>query len=148
MARAPFQVLVFPYRRLQNGSIDYALFRRSDAGWWQGIAGGGEDEESPEQAAQRESFEEAGIAGEYLLFRLATVNSIPTACFRDSYLWGDDVYVIPEYCFGIEMHDASIELSDEHSEYRWLTYEVAQSMLHFDGNRIALWELHARLANL
>lgn len=56
MPRAPFQVLVYPYRRLEGGLVNYALFRRSDAGWWQGIAGGGEGRESPEEAARREAF--------------------------------------------------------------------------------------------
>lgn len=46
------------------------------------------------------------------------------------------------------MHDTDIPLSPEHSEYRWLRYEEAQAMIHFDGNRTALWELHARLSGL
>ena len=46
MARAPFQVLVLPYRCNPAGDIDYAIFSRSDDSCWQGIAGGGEDIES------------------------------------------------------------------------------------------------------
>lgn len=148
MPRAPFQVLVYPCRRLPDGLLLYALFHRSDTGWWQGIAGGGEDEELPEQAARREAFEEAGISGNYPFHRLTTVEPIPAAFFRDSRLWGDDVFVIPQYCFGVLVQNAGIELSPEHDEYRWLTYEEAQSMIHFDGNRTALWELHARLSGL
>ena len=40
MARAPFQILVFPYRR-RGDKFEFALFRRADDGYWQGIAGGG-----------------------------------------------------------------------------------------------------------
>ena len=61
MARAPFEVLVYPYRGLPDGRFVYALFRRADAGFWQGIAGGGEDGETPLEAVRREAYEEAGI---------------------------------------------------------------------------------------
>src|SRR5262249_22275578 len=59
--RAPFQVLVFPYRRRPDAELEVALFRRVDGGYWQGIAGGGHEGETPEDAARRETREEAGI---------------------------------------------------------------------------------------
>ncbi len=42
MARAPFNVSVFPYRKTSWGELEYALLRRSDsdAAFWQGVAGG------------------------------------------------------------------------------------------------------------
>ncbi len=60
MARAPCQVLVLPYYRTDKAT-EYAIFRRTDAGYWQGIAGGGEDEETPLPAAKREAQEETSI---------------------------------------------------------------------------------------
>ena len=60
LLRAPFQVLIFPYI-IENNSIRYALFKRSDTEYWQGLAGGGEGNEIPIESAQREVFEEAGI---------------------------------------------------------------------------------------
>jgi dATP pyrophosphohydrolase len=63
MARAPFQVLVYPYLKAGAGRFEYALLKRSDAGYWQAIAGGGEDDETPLEAARREAYEEAGIPG-------------------------------------------------------------------------------------
>src|SRR5215207_3715911 len=133
MARAPFQVLVFPYRLLADGGIEYALFRRADAGWWQGIAGGGEDDESTLAAAMRETWEEAGLRPERPFLRLDTTNPVPATAFRDSHLWGDDVYVIPEHCFGVDAAGLLLILSDEHSEYRWLSYEAADHLLRYDG---------------
>jgi dihydroneopterin triphosphate diphosphatase len=62
MTRAPFQVLIYPYRRIQEDRFEYAIFKRADEGFWQGISGGGEDGESPLEAARREAFEEAGLA--------------------------------------------------------------------------------------
>jgi dATP pyrophosphohydrolase len=58
MARAPFQVLVLPYRRRPDGALEYALFQRADSGVWQAIAGGGENLETPEAAAARERLRE------------------------------------------------------------------------------------------
>ena len=37
MPRAPFQVLVFPFRRLEEGEFEYAVFKRADEGYWQAI---------------------------------------------------------------------------------------------------------------
>ncbi|MGN2638957.1 NUDIX domain-containing protein [Nocardia takedensis] len=58
--RAGFKVLVLPYRIGQDG-IWYALFRRADADYWRGVAGGGEAGETPLEAAKREAAEEAGV---------------------------------------------------------------------------------------
>ncbi len=145
MARAPFQVLVYPYCRTQEGGYEYAIFRRADEGFWQGIAGGGEDEETPLQAARREAFEEAGIGPDAEWLRLDTVEPIPVTEFRNSAIWGEGVYVIPQYCFGVKVADRRMALSHEHTEYAWLPYEEAVGRLKYDGNKTALWELEARL---
>ena len=50
--RAPFQVLAIPYR-VSNNSILYCIFHRADCNQWQFIAGGGEDEETPLDAAKK-----------------------------------------------------------------------------------------------
>jgi len=65
--------------------------------------------------------------------------------FKDSYLWGEDVYVIPQYCFGVAAQDIPIRISHEHSEYQWLAYEKADQLMKYDGNKTALWELDRRL---
>src|SRR5690349_7556190 len=101
MARAPFQVLVFPYRHMDGGDIHYALFRRSDLDYWQGIAGGGEDDETPLETARREAGEEAGIPAEHHYLSLETTNSISVDNFTGHEVWGDSLYVIPEYSFGV-----------------------------------------------
>lgn len=44
MARARYQVLVIPYC-IQDDQVQFCLFRRSDMGIWQFIAGGGEEED-------------------------------------------------------------------------------------------------------
>lgn len=145
MPRAPFQVLIYPYRRVSASDFAYAIFKRSQAGYWQAIAGGGEDDETPLEAAKRETFEEARISCESEFIQLDTIESIPVTEFNDSYLWGDDTYVIPQYSFGVLVNEEPIVLSHEHSEYRWLSYQEAIAIVRFDGNRTALWELEKRL---
>ena len=147
MARQPEQVLVLPFRRGPDG-IAFAVFRRSDrdAPCWQGIAGGVEDDETPEQAARREMGEEAGIVPGARLIALDAVASIPADEFAASREWGPDVYVVTEHCFGVEMPvGAGIVLSREHTDVRWAGYEEAAALLEWDNNRTALWELNQRL---
>lgn len=145
MARAPFQVAVFPYRILESGEIVYAVFQRRDGEMaWQVIAGGGEDNETPLEAARREAWEEAGItpANVYLeLDSRATIPVVHFAAFRDR----EDLLVIPEYCFAVEVGSAAISLSLEHTEFAWLPFVEAQALLRWDNNKNALWELNRRL---
>jgi dATP pyrophosphohydrolase len=131
MTRAPFQVLVYPYRQVGDKAFRYALLKRSDLGFWQAITGGGEGSETPLETAGREAFEETGIP--------------PVTAFKDSHVWGEDVYVIPQYCFGVRVEDERLCLSHEHTAYRWLGYEEAQGLLKYDGDKTALWELDRRL---
>ena len=145
MSRAPFQVLVLPYRRRQDGVIEYAVFRRADRGAWQGIAGGGEDLESPEAAAAREAFEEAGIPPSRLCTRLASVGAIPVEHFVEREAWSPALRTIPEYCFGVDVADHTIRLSPEHSAFRWLEFGQACALLEWESNRVALRELDATI---
>jgi dihydroneopterin triphosphate diphosphatase len=144
MARAPFQILAVPYRKNADSKLEFAIFARADYPCWQGIAGGGEDTETPIQAAQRECNEEAGLSPDSHFITLDTISSIPVAYLKDNVSWGD-VYVIPEYCFGVDAVDQELHLSHEHIEFRWLAYAEASALLTYDSNRTALWELNQKL---
>ena len=148
MPRAPFQVLVYPYRKKNTGQLEYALLKRADLGFWQGIAGGGEGNETPLDAARREAFEEAGIPPNSEFMRLDTMVSVPATAFKDGRIWGNNVYVIPQYCFGVDTQDIQLTISHEHTEYKWLGYPEAHKLVKYDGNKTALWELDQRLYEL
>ena len=60
--RSPLQILVLPFRKNSNGEFEFAVFRRTDAGFWQGIAGGGEDNEIPEATAVIAACNSADVA--------------------------------------------------------------------------------------
>ena len=140
--RAPFQILVIPFRRTAEG-LNFAMLKRSDATYWQFVAGGGEDQETPEEAAQRETKEEVGIDGE--LLQLDSFSTVPKDCFSAADSWGSDVFVIPQHCFGMDAGNSEITLSHEHTESRWVPFEQASRLLKWDSNRNALWELNERL---
>jgi dATP pyrophosphohydrolase len=76
---------------------------------------------------------------------LDTIVPVPVTEFRDSYLWGEQVYVIPQYCFGVSAQNVEIVISKEHTQYQWVSYEEAREIIKFDGNKTALWELNQRL---
>lgn len=78
-------------------SIQYAIFNRSDYGYWQGIAGGGEDGEIPIESAKREAFEEARITRECPYIQLDSVSSLSVEDVVGGFLWGEEVYVIKEF---------------------------------------------------
>ncbi len=145
--RAPFQVLVLPYRQVSEGEFAYCIFLREDAGYWQGIAGGGAVGETALQSAQREAREEAGIDPLNPYLCLETRSSIPASDVC-GFLWGTDVILIPEYCFAVEVSTDLIHLSNEHARYDWVSYEVGLKRLKWDSNRTALWELNYKLHNL
>jgi dATP pyrophosphohydrolase len=142
--RAPFQVLVLPYRKTHSG-LEYAILRQSDSGYWEFVSGGGEDKEEPFEAAKRETEEEIGIAEDVNLMHLDSQNTQPKNNFAFASLWSPDVYVIPEYCFAVDVGNKEIILSDEHTECRWVDYHSAQEKLRWDSNKNALWELNERL---
>jgi dATP pyrophosphohydrolase len=146
MSRAPFQVLILPFNIDERGVISYAIFKRDEAtgGYWQGLAGGGEGNETPLQAARREATEESNIPpeSEFLALNAKAMLPIQEVC---GFLWGPDVTQIPEYCFGVRAKPDDIRLSDEHHDVAWVSYPRALALLHWPSNKAALLELDRRL---
>lgn len=141
--RAPFQILAIPYK--QDNEIMYGLFHRADMDQWQFIAGGGEDEETPKEAAIREIYEEAGIKTADVI-ELVSMAYIPANVISEKHrqYWSKDTFVLPEYHFAFAC-DGDIQISNEHSECIWVSYEEAVKKLTWDSNRTALYELNCRL---
>lgn len=142
--RQPYQTLIFPYKR-EKEEVKYAIFLRRDMKVWQGICGGGENEETIIETAKRECFEEAGIKNTSKYIQLDTITTIPVIDITGKFFWGEDVFVIKEYCFGVDATGQEINLSREHLEYRWLSYNEAKRMLKWDCDKTALWELNERI---
>lgn len=143
--RAPFQILAIPYQRTEHGSILYCVFHRADLNQWQFIAGGGEDNETPLQAAKREVIEEGSVQSDKWT-ELKSLSHIPATVISEQHRqhWDKSTYVIPEYTFGFECRQ-EITLSSEHTACVWLPYKEALAKLKWDSNKTALYELDCRL---
>lgn len=143
--RAPFQILAIPYQ-IVNASPLCCVFHRADHDQWQFIAGGGEDNETPLEAAKRETIEEGGVQSDKWM-ELKSLSYVPVTIISEKRRlhWNKDTYVIPEYTFGFECREENIKLSYEHTECVWLTYDEANQKLEWDSNRTALYELNCRL---
>jgi dATP pyrophosphohydrolase len=145
MSRAPYQVLVLPYRIHPEEGLKVAVFKRrpDDGDFWQFVAGGGEGNETREEAARREMFEETGVVVERLQ-SLSSKNMVPASVFKNVD-WGPETTEIPEYCFAVEIGNSEIVLSDEHTEFRWVDFDEAIELLHWESNCDALRELRTLL---
>lgn len=143
--RAPFQVLIFPYIQTDKKPTQFCLFKRKDLGIWQGIAGGGEDDETPIETAVRETREEINIISPASDFsQLESLEYIPAKAIG-GLIWGKNVTEVPEYTFGLSVNKKKMNIGREHIEYKWLPYEDAVALLEWESNISALTELNHQL---
>lgn len=141
--RAPFQVLVVPFRMIGDHP-EYLLMRRADLGVWQWVAGGGEEVETPLEAARRELEEETGYLQEPRELDSRSAIPVVDVC-GGSLPWGVERPILMEFAFAAEVTFTAVRISEEHTEVAWLTYEEARSRLNWDSNRTALWETNFRI---
>ena len=66
--------------------------------------------------AKEKQNAKAGISYEAPVIELASISTMPVVNVTDSFLWGKDVYLIYEHCFGIDATNESITLSHEHTK--------------------------------
>ena len=142
--REPYQILSIPYR-IVDGTPLFCIFRRADSSYWQFIAGGGENGETPIEAAKRETFEEIGVEPKNIQ-QLTCIAQVPAGVIAENKRqhWDKNTFVIPEYSFAFEC-DLEPTLSNEHTEYKWLTYDEARKLLKWDSNKIAMYEINCQL---
>lgn len=146
MARQPKQVHIYLYRKRRE-RYEYAIFQRKDMPFcWQGVCGGLEDNETAEEGARRELYEEAGVEGKLPLYRLESVSYLPVNIFNveSQKAWGKDVVVVPLYFFAMPFNGV-INLSNEHTDVKWLPYEEAYELVFYADQKIALYELNEGL---
>lgn len=108
------------------------------SGYWQPVCGGVEGEESLEEAAVREVFEESGISN---------IKSVIDLNYTFSYkeTKNGELMDMQDYCFAVEVSNmTSIILCDEHEEFKWCSYEEALQYLKWEHNLIALEKLKWR----
>lgn len=72
-------------------------------------------------------------------------DTVPADCFEARKYWPADIYVVPQYFYAARAEGLDVFLSQEHTEFRWLNYTDAYSVLKYDSNKTALCELRQRL---
>ena len=144
--REPYQILSIPYRII-DGTPLFCIFRRRDSDYWQFIAGGGENGEIPIEAAKRETTEEIGVEPKNIK-QLTCVAYVPAEVIAESRRqhWDKNTFVIPEYSFAFEC-DSEPTLSNEHTKYKWVTYDEGRKLLKWDSNKVAMYEIKCILEN-
>ena len=140
--REPYQILIFPYRFLQN-EIEILIGCRNDNGYWQAISGGGENGENQLETAIRELKEETNLTGVNWV-KLDSMCMLPKIYFQGHEKWHNYPFVIPAYSFMVEAVGVT-KVSSEHSELKWCSLPEAESILKYDSNKIAVWEIGQRL---
>ncbi len=134
-----------------DGTHEVLLLHRvpRGGGFWQGVTGAPEPDETDAQGAVREVREETGfsVAVEALDFRYDLYRS-EEATEQWLELYGAGVDVIPEEAYGAEVPPGSEPVIDpiEHDAFRWCSFDDADRLLKWNENREALQILRKRLS--
>ena len=119
------------FRETKNG-IEFLLLKRADyqvyPGLWQMVTGKIKESEKAYQTAIREIKEETGLTP-FQLWVAPTVNSFYEP--KDEY-----ICLLP--VFASRVKTDTIQLSDEHTEYKWVNKSEAQKLLAWEGQRKAV----------
>jgi len=119
------------FRETKNG-IEFLLLKRADyqvyPGLWQMVTGKIKESEKAYQTAIREIKEETGLTP-LQLWVAPTVNSFYEP--KDEY-----ICLLPVFAAIVEAD--TIQLSDEHTEYKWVNKSEAQKLLAWEGQRKAV----------
>ncbi|MBI5462600.1 MAG: dihydroneopterin triphosphate diphosphatase [Gammaproteobacteria bacterium] len=134
--KRPESVLVLVYTAA--GEV-LMLRRRQPDDFWQSVTGSLEWDETPEQAARRELFEETGVTADAGLIDCHTTHHFPILpAWRARY--APDVTENVEHVFRIAFAARPAIRLDlaEHLEYRWLDRAAAADLATSHTNRDAI----------
>lgn len=116
--------------REQNGKLEFLLLKRAHyqnyPNLWQMVSGKIKDSETAYNTALREIKEETGLIPEKF-WVAPTVNSFYSP-------QGDYICLLPVFAAKVNF-SCDVKISDEHSEFRWISPEEAKKLLAWDGQR-------------
>ena len=111
---------------------------KNRGGFWQGVTGAPESDETLSEAAKRELYEETA----YRPLNLIKTDIFYIIPMEDRWI---DIYPegtkeIPEYLFIAKIDEASPPKIDpiEHNDWKWCSYEDAMNLLSLEDNKRAL----------
>jgi dATP pyrophosphohydrolase len=129
------QIDSYIYRNTGNGPL-YLMLKRSPGKYyehlWQGVAGKIEKGETAVQTVVRELKEETGKEP-FIIFVADHIASFYNAKYNQ-------IFMVP--IFGIEVEGSEVQLSEEHSEYKWVPFDEAVNLLTWKGQKEGLRTVH------
>lgn len=130
-----FGVSVFILRQTQGGP-EVLLMERADSlvGAWCQVAGSLEGTETAWQGALREVMEETGLRPDSLYSG--------DICEQFYEPKRECITIFPIFVAFVP-EDCAVTLNEEHSAYRWVSFERAREMVSFSGQRRSLSEIEA-----
>jgi dATP pyrophosphohydrolase len=134
------KVQVIVYRK--EPGLEFLLLKTSpmrSQQIWQGVTGGVESSDADlKTAALRELNEELKInpRNDKLM---GPLYSFTFTTNRKGY----EGTLATEYCFGYEVSsDYKVSLSDEHSEFKWLSYEQAVELIDYENSKLVIRKIY------
>lgn len=116
--------------RMKKGKIEFLLLKRSEKeiypDLWQMVSGSIQEGETAYQTTLREILEETNLKPKKM-WVVPNVNSFYSP--EKNYL-----SILPVFAAQVD-YKSSVKLSDEHTEYLWVTKEKAKKMLAWVGQR-------------
>lgn len=141
--KQPVSVLVV----IHTAALEVLLLERADRpGYWQSVTGSRDDDESLQQTAIREVFEETGLHAEHFQLvdwqRQNVYEIYPV--WRHRYAPG--VTQNTEHVYGLQLpHVQPVKISpSEHLNYVWLPWQEAAEKVFSPSNRAAIMQLPER----
>ena len=123
----------------ESNKLSFLLLKRSRTKiyeyLWQGVAGKIEKNELAWQAALRELKEETGLTAQ----RMFVADYVSK--FYEKH--GDRINLVP--VFGIEVKNKKVSLSEEHCNFKWLSFKKAHAKLTWNGQKKGLKAVHSML---
>lgn len=133
---------VVVFRR--NGSNKEYLVLKYGARHWDFAKGHLEKNETPLNAALRETKEETGLNVKIIEGFKDKISYI----FRTNYSEGQVIYKEVEFFLGEVNFEDEVKLSHEHSKYKWESYDKAMKTLTYENARKILTKAHEFTNNL
>ena len=134
----PLIIQTIVYRKSSNDVFEVLLLKRTEerGGFWNAVNGTLEIGESAIECRSRELFEEAGIQ---------EVISWSDEIHRFSFTFHDSVFVVVVFAAEVN-RDKQITINEEHTEYIWVNFDEAITMLNFDDDKKGVQKCQAMLA--
>jgi dATP pyrophosphohydrolase len=128
------------FRETGNG-IEFLLLKRADyqvyPNLWQMVTGKIKENEQAFQTAIREIKEETGLTP-LQLWVAPTVNSFYEPTRLNDRVGQEDEYICLLPVFAARVEADKIQLSDEHTEYKWVNKTEAKKLLAWEGQKKAV----------